>query len=89
MTALKVDTLMPDFEIEGLIGDTYGASIALVKFAEQTFVGKHIRINQGGYHEIYLTDREIKALFYLLYAVQGHAHTLFEGFHAEPAPKAT
>ncbi|HUQ38503.1 MAG TPA: hypothetical protein VM144_19210 [Aestuariivirga sp.] len=82
-TKVRVNLEPRPFILESSIADVLGCSIVLTDFAEDTFSPKMEERDQGGYRVFRLTDSQVTGLFYLVYALLGHARELSEGFEAE------
>lgn len=70
-------TPAPDFDLETAILDLYGAIKCLMLFTGVTFPNNDKR--DQGFRVFHLNDEQFTALFYLLYAVNGHVHDLRNG----------
>jgi hypothetical protein len=75
-------TLVSDFDLEGGIGEAYGASIVLAELIERKLGPKSMK-REGMFQVFRLNDQEVMALHYMSGAVRGHAYDLYNGFHAD------
>lgn len=62
-------------DFEAPIGDALAASLALTNWVEDNIASVRER-DSSGWRVIRLTGEELKVLYYLIYAVQGHARQL-------------
>ena len=78
-------TPAPDSDLETAILDLYGATKSLMLLTEVTFPNNDKR--DGLFRPFLLNDEQYTALFYLLYAVNGHVHDLRNGAGFGDDPK--
>ena len=67
-------------DFEAPIRDVYSASLALTDWAENNLAGPEER-DELQMHVFRLNDEQVKVMFYLMYAVEGHARELSKLFH--------
>ena len=69
------------FELEPDINDLFGATMALTVFSEKTFHRDDAIKDERGHLQFFMEADEKEALFYLIYAINSSARSLYRGFH--------
>jgi hypothetical protein len=76
------NTTTMSFDLEGEIGNAYGASIVLAELIERKLGPRSMKRDEMGFQVFRLNDQEVMALHYMSGAVRGHAFDLYNGFDA-------
>lgn len=78
---LRKNDLPVDYgDLEAPIHNALSSSLALTDWVEDNIAAVRER-DGSGWRVIRLTEDQLKILFYLMYAVQGHARELSKLFH--------